>query len=101
MQTEYARQTRWGDDPERVDPDQVPPGSTYVKHVVWMPCNHCDLQVHVTQTQLLTGGLTCPVCGDQLAPRRVPQQSDRLARVLQEERTMQQQIEKVMFPCSD
>jgi hypothetical protein len=101
MQTEYARQTRWGHDPEPVDPDQTSPGSTYVKHVVWMPCNHCDLQVHVTQTQFLTRGLTCPECGDPLAIPPVPAQPNRLAQMLQQEEIFQQQIQKVKLPCSD
>jgi hypothetical protein len=39
MWTEYARQTRWGHHPEAVDEEQVPPGSIYVKQVIWLPCS--------------------------------------------------------------
>src|SRR5213594_3517136 len=100
MQTEYARQTRWAHIPQLVDPEQTPPGSTYVKHVVWMPCNHCDLQVHATHPpatrvpELLTEGLTCPECGAQLAAPPVRPESRRLAMVLQEERKMHENKEK-------
>ena len=101
MQTEYGRQTRWSDRPESVDPDHVPPGRPYVKQVVWMPCNQCDLQVHVTRTHFLMRGLSCPECGDQLAPPTALPQSEGVARVLQEEQMMQQQVEKVKLRCSD
>jgi endogenous inhibitor of DNA gyrase (YacG/DUF329 family) len=67
MRTEHTRQTRWGHDPETVDPDQVLPGSTYVREMVWVPCPECDLQVHAAYARLLTAGVRCPECGRQVA----------------------------------
>jgi len=71
MRTEYTRQTRWGHDPEPVDEELVPPGSIYVKQVVWVPCTECDLQVHAALTQSVGSGLTCPECGGRLTSPRV------------------------------
>jgi hypothetical protein len=71
MRTEYTRQTRWAFDPEPVDEELVPPGAIYVKQVVWVPCNQCDLQVHSPLTQATGGGLMCPECGSRLTSPRV------------------------------
>jgi hypothetical protein len=91
MWTEYARQSRWGHDPEPVDEDQVPPGSVYIKQVIWVACNECDLQVHSTFTHSLTEGINCPVCGSPLNLATVPStphfaaSTEQAAKVLQEE----------------
>ncbi len=71
MRSEYTRQTRWGQEPEPVDPDYIPSGSIYVKQVVWVPCNQCDLQVHAPLTHAFGGGMTCPECGARLTSPRV------------------------------
>ena len=67
MRTETTRQTRWAAGPGAVDPEQVPPGSTYVREVVWAPCTECDLQVHATCRQWIAAGIVCPECGRTLA----------------------------------
>ncbi len=71
MRLDYTRQTRWGHDPEPADPPCVPPGTIYVKQIVWAPCTECDLQVHFTLSQALAGGVACPVCGGRLTSPRV------------------------------
>jgi hypothetical protein len=107
MWTEYARQTRWGHDPEAVDEEQVPEGTVYVKEVVWVPCSECDLQVHVTYTQLLTSGVHCPECGSPLPPPSSPSTPtpavirERAAKVLQEEDEFRQRASMEENPCSD
>src|SRR4051812_22385301 len=60
MRTEYTRQTRWAYDPELQDEEQAPPGSIYVKQVIWVACNQCDLQVHSAVTQSIASGVLCP-----------------------------------------
>jgi hypothetical protein len=71
MRNEYTRQTRWGHEPELVEPELQPAGSIYVKQVVWAACNQCDLQVHAALTQAVAGGLMCPECGSRLTSPRV------------------------------
>jgi hypothetical protein len=71
MRTELTRQTRWGHEPEAVDEEIVPAGAIYVKQVIWVPCNDCDLQVHAALTQSIAGGVTCPECGRRLTSPRV------------------------------
>ncbi len=71
MRLDYTRQTRWGHEPEAVEPEAVPPGGIYVKQVMWVPCNQCDLQVFATLTVYYGGGVTCPECGSRLTSPRV------------------------------
>lgn len=71
MRTELTRQTRWGHEPDAVEIESVPPGSIYVKQVLWVPCNACDLQVHGLLAQSVGSGLTCPQCGARLTSPRV------------------------------
>lgn len=71
MRTEYTEQTRWGHDPEAIDPDEVPPGAVYIKQMAWVACGRCDLQVHAAITQFIGGGVICPDCGARLTSPRV------------------------------
>jgi len=71
MRSEYTRQTRWGHDPEPVDSDELPPGSIYVKQVLWVACTECDLQVQVCLTHSFGSGVSCPECGRRLTAPRV------------------------------
>jgi hypothetical protein len=66
MRSEYTRQTRWGHDPEPVDPQRSAPGSAYVRLWIWVPCPHCDLQVHASLARSVSEGVTCPECGARL-----------------------------------
>lgn len=102
MRSEHTRQTRWGHDPEAMDEQEQPPGSSHVKQLIWAPCNRCDLQVHATLTRFLTHGLTCPECGDRIATpatRRNPEPE--LAKVRGEEDDFRRQLEMQEIPCSD
>jgi hypothetical protein len=93
MNSEYARQTRWGHDPDRVDEEELPPGSFYVKQVIWIACTQCDVQVHAALTQYLVGGITCPECGHRLASPGVLGNPDvEAARIMQEEEYLRDQI---------
>lgn len=93
MRTEFTRQTRWGHDPEPVDPEFAPPGQIYVKQIVWVPCTECDLQVHAAQTQFLAAGITCPECGTRLTAATVLGNPDaEAARVMQEEEYFRDQV---------
>lgn len=71
MRNEYTRQTRWGHEPEPADPDLTPPGSIYVKQLIWVACNDCDLQVQACMTHTLASGVNCPDCGHRLTAPRV------------------------------
>jgi hypothetical protein len=93
MQSEYARQTRWAHDPERVLEEEIPAGSFYVKQLIWVACNECDLQVHAALSNYLVGGVTCPECGTRLASPGVLGNPDvEAARVMQEEAYLRDQI---------
>jgi hypothetical protein len=100
MWTEYARQTRWGHHPEAMDEEQVPPGSIYVKQVIWLPCSECDLQVHSTVTHCLTTGVTCPECGRRLRSPSSPSTPvpaatlEQAGKVLEEEERFRKQVER-------
>lgn len=93
MRTELTRQTRWGHDPEPVDPELVAPGQIYVKLIVWGACTACDLQVHAAQSQVLIGGLTCPECGARLNTATVLGNPDAAAaKVMQDEEVLADQV---------
>ena len=94
MRIEYTRQTRWGHEPEVVDEEIVPPGAIYVKQVVWVPCNNCDLQVHAALTQFIGSGATCPQCGGRLTSPRVLGNPDvAVARIAEVEEILREQVE--------
>jgi hypothetical protein len=94
MRTELTRQTRWGHDPEAVDEELVPPGGIYVKQLIWVPCNQCDLQVHAAQTQVISGGVTCPECGGRLtAPRVLGNPDVAAARIAETEEIFRDSVE--------
>jgi hypothetical protein len=92
MRTEHTRQTRWGHDPETVDPDQIIPGSTYVREMIWVTCPECDLQVHATYTRLLTTGVRCPDCGCQVAAPTNPESPQAAIRVLEREEQLRRHL---------
>jgi endogenous inhibitor of DNA gyrase (YacG/DUF329 family) len=92
MRSEHTRQTRWGQNPEVVDEEQIPPGSTYVKQVIWVPCTECDLQVHTTYVRLLMTGVTCPECGRLVAGPSRPECSEEVRRLLEEEEQLRRQL---------
>ena len=71
MRLDYTRQTRWAHDPEPLDPEWIPPGSIFVKQVLWVPCGECDLQVHAALTATVGSGVNCPECGGRLTSPRV------------------------------
>lgn len=94
MRLDYTRQTRWGHEPEVVDDEEVPPGSIYVKQVIWVPCHECDLQVHAAQTQFFGGGVTCPECGSRLTSPRVLGNPDvAIARIAEVEDILREGVE--------
>ena len=102
MWTEHARQTRWGHDPEAVDESRTPPGATYVKQVIWTPCNQCDLQVHATVTRCLSEGVTCPECGSRLVPPGdVAQIRALVQQIARDEERLRARWEDEEIPCSD
>jgi hypothetical protein len=93
MDSEYARQTRWGHDPEQVDATEIPEAGFYVKQTVWVACQECDLQIHAALSSYLVGGITCPECGNRLASPGVLGNPDvEAARVLQEEAYLRDQL---------
>lgn len=93
MRTELTRQTRWGHDPEPVEPELIPSGGIYVKQLVWVPCPHCDVQVHAAQTHCLLAGLTCPDCGARLTAATVLGNPDaEAAKVMQDEEYLAAQV---------
>jgi hypothetical protein len=85
MRTEYTRQTRWARASEIIDPEQIPPGSTYVRQMIWVPCTECDLQIHAPYRQLLAEGVDCPECGRQLAAPLSAEEQDAAVRKVREE----------------
>jgi hypothetical protein len=94
MRTEYTRQTRWGHDPEPIDEEYVPPGAIYVKQLLWVPCNNCDLQVHSALTQSVAGGVLCPECGTRLTSPRVLGNPDvAVARLAEVEEILRESVE--------
>jgi len=94
MRLDYTRQTRWGHDPEAVEPELVPPGSIYVKQVLWVACNQCDLQVHAALTSVFGAGLTCPECGNRLtAPRVLGNPDVAVARLAEVEEILRDAVE--------
>jgi hypothetical protein len=92
MHSEHTRQTRWGQNPEVVDEKRTPPGSTYVKQIIWVPCTECDLQVHTTYARLLTTGVTCPECGRQVAGPSRSEGSEAVRRLLEEAEQLRRQL---------
>jgi hypothetical protein len=93
MRSELTRQTRWGHDPEPVEPVEVAPGQIYVKQMLWAPCTQCDLQIHAAQSQVLLGGLTCPECGSRLDTATVLGNPDaEAARVVSDEEYLAAQV---------
>jgi len=94
MESEYTRQTRWGHEPELADEELVPPGSIYVKQLIWVPCSTCDLQVHAALTQVIAGGVLCPECGGRLtAPRVLGNPDVAAARIAEVEEIFRDSVE--------
>jgi hypothetical protein len=60
--------TAWAVDPERIDPDDYPPGAPFAKQMTWAPCSACEVQVHAPVAQVLYLGLRCPRCQAPLLP---------------------------------
>jgi hypothetical protein len=82
---------RWSVDPERIDPDDYPPGRIFVKVMTWAPCEACEIQVHAPVTQFLLRGLTCPRCEQLLMPP--PSDAvDRLQTLLRQEDELAEQV---------
>ncbi len=84
MRTEYTRQTRWSHQPESLQ-DSRQPGALYVKQLVWVACQACDLQVHAAMTTTIVAGLSCPECGARLTAPRVLGNPDVAAARLEED----------------
>ncbi len=81
----------WGRDPERIDPDDYPPGSPFVRQMTWAECAACAIQVHIPVQQFLMAGLRCPGCGaGLLAPPE--DREEWLQRVLREEDDLTEQL---------
>jgi hypothetical protein len=93
MRTEFTRQTRWGHPPDRVDEAQRPPGTPYVKQLVWIPCPECDLQVHAAASRLPAEGLHCPECGGRLAAAEERPQVA-IVRLIEREESFRRQLER-------
>ena len=94
MRLDYTRQTRWAHDPEVVEAEYLPPGSIYVKQVLWVPCNQCDLQVHAAMTHFFGGGVSCPECGSRLTSPRVLGNPDvAIARLAEVEEILRDSVE--------
>ena len=94
MRTELTRQTRWGHDPEPIDAGQVPPGASYVREWVWVPCLTCDIQVDAALVRYLTEGVTCPECGARLIAAMGASGSEAADRVREEERRLSEELER-------
>jgi hypothetical protein len=58
----------WAADPERLDPDDYPPGQPFARLLTWAPCPACALQAHLPVAQYLLRGLDCPRCGTPILP---------------------------------
>ncbi|MFN3652313.1 MAG: hypothetical protein ACK47B_22275 [Armatimonadota bacterium] len=83
--------TAWAADPERIDPDDYPPNSPFVKQMTWAPCDACGIQVHVPVTQFIYQGIVCPRCGESLLPP--PEEPEEWTRrVLREEDELSEQL---------
>jgi hypothetical protein len=84
-------QAAWAADPERIDPDDYPPSSPFVKQMTWAHCDACLIQVHLPVAQFVYQGLVCPRCGAQLlAPPEEPEEWVR--RILREEDELSEQL---------
>ena len=83
--------TAWAEDPERVDPEDYPAGSQWVKLFTWAPCLQCDLQVHSPFGLAVLRGVRCPRCS---APLLAPAEDgmETLRRVLRYEDEMTEQL---------
>jgi hypothetical protein len=93
MRTEYTRQTRWDGDPERIDPDQFPSGSPYVREWIWVPCTTCDLQVHAALARSLREGVACPECGQRLIVP-VGAGGEAADKIVEEERRLSRELDR-------
>jgi hypothetical protein len=81
----------WAADPERIDPDDYPPGSPFAKQITWAACDACGIQAHLPVTQFVYAGLACPRCGAQLLPP--PDEPEEwVRRVLREEDDFSEQL---------
>lgn len=88
---EDERLSVWAADPERIDPDDYPPSSPFVKQMTWSPCPACEIQVHLPISQFLYLGLVCPRCQATLLP--IPSDpEDWVRRVLREEDEFSEQL---------
>src|SRR5262245_5124562 len=86
-----AAATAWAADPERLDPDDYPPGEAVARLLTWAPCDACGLQAHLPVTQYLLRGLHCPRCGTELLPPPADSQAW-LQRALQAEDGFMEQL---------
>ncbi len=83
--------TAWAVDPERVDPDDYPPGAPRVRLMTFGLCDSCEVEVHAEAARALYDGVKCPHCGDQLlAPVEEPEEW--LRRLLRQEDELQEQL---------
>lgn len=81
----------WAADPERIDPDEYPPGTPYVREVTWADCPECSRQVHLSVAQYLYHGLRCPGCDLMVLPP--PSEPELwLRRILREEAELTEQV---------
>lgn len=91
MDEEEEQLSAWAADPERIDPDDYPTGSAFVKQMTWAPCHPCGVQVHLPVSQFAYLGLVCPKCGARLLePPEEPEEWVR--RVLREEDEFTEQL---------
>lgn len=88
---EEELQAAWAADPERIDPDDYPPSSPFVKQMTWAPCPDCGIQVHLPVAHFVYTGLVCPRCGTQLLPPPA-EPEDWFRRVLRQEDEFSEQL---------
>lgn len=89
--SEDSSASRWSVDPERIDPDDYPPGRVFVKVMTWAPCENCRAQVHAPVSQFLLRGITCPRCQRLLLPAP-PDAMERLQSLLRQEDELTEQV---------
>lgn len=91
LEEDEAPQSAWAADPERIDPDDYPPNSPFIRQMTWAPCAACGIQVHLPVAQFVFLGLQCPQCGTQLLA--APEDPEEwLRRVLREEDEFSEQL---------
>jgi hypothetical protein len=91
LEPEEERPTLWAIDPERIDPDDFPPGSPYAREMTWAPCPSCGVDVHASVLHVAYHGLACPRCASVLLPQ--PEEPEEwVRRVLREEDEFAEQL---------